>query len=469
MGKALYKILLSLMAICICHSGELECQEVIIGAGVIPNRSVAYKKVIPIYENDGALYTLILENKWNPCTGYEYVREEWFPIWERYEDVDSIRSRGVEYYHSNFGVSYVYDGDWAELHYKPQFASFNSVYCPGRPVVGSEADIHIITDGPADSLIYIYSTDTLNTYEIYETFEPPADFIYLVSSPENSVVGALFYDGDSNSLFKFIAGAGEPIDISTPTEVIFCDYNISHAYDIILDDMAKVYFVLTIPADMSWGIHSIWSEEWGIRHLRESWDDALQGTSYQISFGPENGEILVIHGENYVGYLAEFFYSSDRGDVWYRSSFDINYTYYGSAPRLFTDTLHFIYYYGQSDNFTTYHYPIPVDILLDNLTSTTSGHLYLPDSYHFSNYPNPFNRSTTISFSLPEKGGVRLDIYDIAGRLVKNLINERMDAGEHSVVWDGTNSAGLAVSSGVYFYKLYSEGYTETRRMLLLK
>ncbi|MHC4479299.1 MAG: FG-GAP-like repeat-containing protein [Planctomycetota bacterium] len=93
-----------------------------------------------------------------------------------------------------------------------------------------------------------------------------------------------------------------------------------------------------------------------------------------------------------------------------------------------------------------------------------------PDDYsQLSNYPNPFNSSTTISFSLPEGGQVKLGIYDLTGRMVKILLADRIDAGAHSVTWGGKNNAGQAVSSGVYFYKLNSEGYSDTRRMLLLK
>ncbi|MHC4479300.1 MAG: FlgD immunoglobulin-like domain containing protein, partial [Planctomycetota bacterium] len=85
------------------------------------------------------------------------------------------------------------------------------------------------------------------------------------------------------------------------------------------------------------------------------------------------------------------------------------------------------------------------------------------------NYPNPFNAETSIRFELAEPSHVNLAIYDISGGLVAVLQDSHMQAGAHSVIWDGRNNAGQAVSSGVYFYKLSSEGYSDTRRMLLIK
>lgn len=87
------------------------------------------------------------------------------------------------------------------------------------------------------------------------------------------------------------------------------------------------------------------------------------------------------------------------------------------------------------------------------------------DNYSLSqNYPNPFNPSTTIRFTLKSAGFVTLKIYNILGVVVSTLINETMNAGAHQVTF---NAAGL--SSGVYFYQLTSENYTETRKLNLLK
>jgi len=85
------------------------------------------------------------------------------------------------------------------------------------------------------------------------------------------------------------------------------------------------------------------------------------------------------------------------------------------------------------------------------------------------NYPNPFNASTSISFSIATPGEVNLSIFDLLGRKVNTLESGFMPAGQHSLVWNGTDASGKIVSSGVYFYRLQSADGNETRRMLLLK
>ncbi len=80
------------------------------------------------------------------------------------------------------------------------------------------------------------------------------------------------------------------------------------------------------------------------------------------------------------------------------------------------------------------------------------------------NYPNPFNPLTTIAFTLPVRSHSRLTIYDVLGRRVAMLVDQDLDAGTHSAVWDATNAA-----SGVYLYTLKTNGYQETKRLVLLK
>lgn len=88
-----------------------------------------------------------------------------------------------------------------------------------------------------------------------------------------------------------------------------------------------------------------------------------------------------------------------------------------------------------------------------------------PESFSLSqNYPNPFNPSTTINYELKITNYVKLNVYDATGKLVSALINNVQHAGKHAVTFDGGY-----LSSGVYFYKLETEGFTDTKRMLLLK
>jgi len=80
------------------------------------------------------------------------------------------------------------------------------------------------------------------------------------------------------------------------------------------------------------------------------------------------------------------------------------------------------------------------------------------------NYPNPFNPTTTIRFSLPKREHVTLKVFDVLGREVATLVDGVKDAGEHSVVWNDAY-----VSSGVYFYRLTTPQFSQTKTMVLIK
>ncbi|MFH1278843.1 MAG: FlgD immunoglobulin-like domain containing protein [Candidatus Eisenbacteria bacterium] len=85
------------------------------------------------------------------------------------------------------------------------------------------------------------------------------------------------------------------------------------------------------------------------------------------------------------------------------------------------------------------------------------------------NRPNPFNPTTTIHFSLESRSEVSLKVFDVAGREVRALENRALQAGQHSVTWDGTNNQGQAVSSGIYFYRIEAGRFESTKKMVLLR
>ncbi len=94
----------------------------------------------------------------------------------------------------------------------------------------------------------------------------------------------------------------------------------------------------------------------------------------------------------------------------------------------------------------------------------------LPIEYHLEqNYPNPFNPSTHIGFSLAIDTKVTLDIYNLLGQHVTNLVDLDMTAGRHEIVWDGEDSGGEKVATGVYFYRLTTNDFVQTRKMVLVK
>ncbi len=104
------------------------------------------------------------------------------------------------------------------------------------------------------------------------------------------------------------------------------------------------------------------------------------------------------------------------------------------------------------------------------LTAKDNSGNNLPNSYSLSqNYPNPFNPTTTISFTLPTATNATVEIYNILGRLVAVPFDGVAQSGRNEVNWDGTNSAGQAVASGIYFYRLKTDAFVETKKMTLLK
>lgn len=106
------------------------------------------------------------------------------------------------------------------------------------------------------------------------------------------------------------------------------------------------------------------------------------------------------------------------------------------------------------------------------LKTTTGGNVFvtqssttIPDNFYLKqNYPNPFNPNTVISFQLPVAGFISLKVYDINGRVISEIVNETLNAGEYKINFDGS-----AFPSGVYYYKLTSGNFAETKKMILLK
>ena len=85
------------------------------------------------------------------------------------------------------------------------------------------------------------------------------------------------------------------------------------------------------------------------------------------------------------------------------------------------------------------------------------------------NYPNPFNPSTIISYSIPENADVMLSVYDMRGRMIKSLVNKNQAAGRYLVEWNATDDYGSNVGAGVYIYQLRSGNKTFSQKMVLMK
>ena len=120
-----------------------------------------------------------------------------------------------------------------------------------------------------------------------------------------------------------------------------------------------------------------------------------------------------------------------------------------------------IYYYKLEDisvgGIKTHHGPV-------------SAEAPVPSKFDLSqNYPNPFNPTTSIRFELPKNSDVTLEVYNIMGQMVRQLVDSKIEAGYHTVNWNGLNESGVRVGSGVYYYRLVAGDYVSIKKMVLLK
>ncbi len=86
-----------------------------------------------------------------------------------------------------------------------------------------------------------------------------------------------------------------------------------------------------------------------------------------------------------------------------------------------------------------------------------------------NNYPNPFNPDTNILFTLPYSGHIDITVFDLFGREILSLLSEVKKPGRHSVYWNGKNSSGKYVASGIYIYRIVFEGQVIINKMLRIK
>jgi len=173
------------------------------------------------------------------------------------------------------------------------------------------------------------------------------------------------------------------------------------------------------------------------------------GSSATMTIGNADGELLLridastnIPGQNQppgphyniVGCLGQYTYNTPPDDG------------YQLMPRRYSDFRDTTCQVGVDD--------------LDNLPLATSLN---------QNYPNPFNATTMIMYNLAERGDVSLAIYDLLGQKVYELKQSDVEVGSHSLIWEGTDTGGRPVATGVYFYRLKVGDFSDTRQMLLLK
>lgn len=205
--------------------------------------------------------------------------------------------------------------------------------------------------------------------------------------------------------------------------------------------------------------------------------EAVSGTSLDWFFDEW------VYGEGYPRYTLDW--NVSRADSGFDAVVRIGQTTTGSSPAFFTmpvdlrlsdgvrDTTFTLMHTspGQQFNFRLPFSPSIVQldpdrwILREVLTPDR-----IPAAFALGqNYPNPFNPGTSIQISLPHRADVSVTVYDVLGREVARLINGRMDAGTHTLRWEGRDAAGRPAASGIYFCRLTADTFSAVRRMILVR
>jgi|GEM_PF-2413280 len=128
------------------------------------------------------------------------------------------------------------------------------------------------------------------------------------------------------------------------------------------------------------------------------------------------------------------------------------------------------YYYAVAAVYNVGEAPMSDTVSVTHTIVSVEDGLGIPQEFALQqNYPNPFNPTTSIKYQLPQASTVQIVIYNMLGQRIRTLVNESQEAGYYEAVWDGRNTAGLKVSSGMYFYRIKAGNFTKTHKMMMLK
>ncbi len=196
----------------------------------------------------------------------------------------------------------------------------------------------------------------------------------------------------------------------------------------------------------------------------DQWVKEPNHPTYQNTYNIAN-----LGGNNYrVNFVAK---QTQTNTVFHKMPIQIKFSFSTGADttvRVMNDVNNQMYSFFFNRQPTTVVFDPNNDIVLKTASLTVginSTSNIIPEKFAvYQNYPNPFNPTTNIKFDIPKNSFVSLKVFDVLGKEVAVLINEVRNAGSYSVDWNAS-----VYTSGVYFYKLESNGFSETRRMLLVK
>ena len=274
-----------------------------------------------------------------------------------------------------------------------------------------------------------------------QSLEPPGLRLYWEPGTEEDIV---CYDIFKNAAEDFIPGESNFVGSTTGTEMLDTDWTPADEdfYKIMaVDDSGNRGEAAVLrPENISVGTY--------LQSFYASWRERCIEISWTLSEADEGTEFFVLRAET-PGMIFEEI----------------------AGARLERDGMKFVLNDLSCEPGLTYVYRVEFEeesnrhVLFETDEISAPA---LPMSL-FQNVPNPFNPSTSIGFYLPERCHVRIDVYDVTGRLVSTLMNEVRSGGSHTAEWNGVDRTGKAVASGVYFYRLIAGKTVLTKKMVMLR
>ncbi len=224
---------------------------------------------------------------------------------------------------------------------------------------------------------------------------------------------------------------------------------------VILGDISgNWYFSPKVAEPVGLSLQAVGME--GSQQVFELVGEGTDTYSAQFSVNAPAGDIQVLTGDSNSDWFLE---TARHGDDVLVAIAGVNASSDGVIARFIVD---------QNADFTIDNLVINEERLETRLVSKGLGSL--PSAFALgNNYPNPFNPTTTISYSVPVAADINISVFNVIGQHVTTLASGRHDAGMYEVVWDGTSTSGTTVSSGVYFYKMTGTDKPETKKMMFLK
>jgi hypothetical protein len=180
-----------------------------------------------------------------------------------------------------------------------------------------------------------------------------------------------------------------------------------------------------------------------------SWVDCSQGLSSHVESICSSSNLLFTS----TGLVVS--YSSNYGQTW----IPINNNGITGAFEVYRIKSNSQYLFAGTYSNGVWRRPISEIIGIQNINTEIASGFSL-----YQNYPNPFNPTTTIKFDIPKSSNVKITVYDITGKELEVLVNEKLQAGTYQTTWNASN-----FSSGVYFYRIQAGDFSETKKLILLK